>query len=82
MGETEALKREGERLGREGLAKRVIELVEAFDGSYKGAIILAGRLRAIAVACRFDDYWEEKAVEGYRRELCDLRIAGLPKVTD
>jgi len=78
--ETAILKREGERLGRAGLAERAIALVKAFDGSYKGAIILAGRMRAIATACKYDDYWQEKADEGYRRELCDLRMAGLPEV--
>lgn len=75
MGDTETLKGEGERLGRAGLAERVIQLVKEFeaDGSYKGAIALAGRMHAIAIACKYDVYWQEKASDGYRRELFDLR---------
>ena len=54
----------GNILGREGLSKRVIELVNEFDGSYKGAIMLAGKLSVIAKACTFDDYWHQKARMG------------------
>ena len=53
-----------EILGREGLSQRVIFLVNEFDGSYKGAINLAGRLSVIAKACTFDDYWHQKARMG------------------
>ena len=57
--------------------ERVLQLVKEFeaDGSYKGAIELAGRMHAIAIACKYDDYWQEKAETGYRRELFDLRKA-------
>jgi hypothetical protein len=65
------LKKQGRRLGRQMLAERVIALVRKWDesdGSYIGAIQLAGRLHAIALACRFDSYWEEKAFFGFHDE--------------
>lgn len=81
-GDTEALRLQGARLGRAGLAERVIELVEDFQKAptYIKAITLAGRLSAIVVACKFDDYWNEKAQEGWHREMHDLHdIAAPPK---
>ena len=62
------LREHGARLGRAGLSKRVVDLVAEFDGSYKGAMILAGRLRAIAQAAGFDSYWSEKVNRGYHDE--------------
>lgn len=50
--------------GRAGLSKQAIELIEAFDGSYKGAIQLAGALSVIADMATFDSYWEEQALKG------------------
>lgn len=52
----------GEKLGREGLAKRAQEIMQAAmeDGSYKAAIDAAGRLAVIAAACDYDVYWKEK----------------------
>jgi hypothetical protein len=63
-----ALKAAGERLGREGLSKRVLALVADFDGSYKGAMILAGRMKAIAQAASSDGYWTEKVDDGFHKE--------------
>lgn len=54
----------GFKLGREGLSKAAIELIENFDGSYKGAIELCGKLSVIAKASSFDTYWHEKAKRG------------------
>lgn len=84
MDDAAKLEREGERLGRAGLAERVLQLIKEFeaDGSYKGAIILAGRMHAIAIACKYDDYWQEKALIGYRRELFDLRHVIAPHPGD
>ena len=62
----------GKKLGREGLSKRVIKLVGDFDGSYKGAMILAGRLKAIAQAAKFDEYWSEKVSMGFHAERGEL----------
>ena len=70
------LRAAGGRLGRDGLSKRVIKLVDDYaelDGSYKGAMILAGRLKAIAQAAKYDEYWDEKVSIGFhaeRGEIC------------
>lgn len=53
-------------IGREGLSLSVIEMVDQFDGSYKGAIELCGKLSVIAKACSFDSYWHEKVLKGER----------------
>ena len=66
------LRAQGARLGRAGLSQRVIRLVAEFDGSYKGAMDLAGRLQAIAHAASFDSYWSEKVNHGYFEETFDL----------
>lgn len=62
------LKKAGEVLGREGLSKAVIEAVAGFDGSYKGAMVLAGRLKAVAQAAKADGYWSGMIDDGYHRE--------------
>lgn len=62
------LKRHGRVLGREGLSKSVIAAVEEFDGSYKGAMVLAGRLKAVSQAASFDGYWSEKVGDGFQKQ--------------
>ena len=67
------LRKQGERLGRDGLSQRVNDLVLGFakkhpEGHYKEAIILAGRLRAISLAARVDSYWGEKTDKGFYEE--------------
>jgi len=64
------LKKAGEKLGREGLAKRTLAIAEKIikDGSYKGAIKGAGQMKAICQACNFDVYWQEKASIGFFEE--------------
>jgi hypothetical protein len=67
------LKAAGDDLGRAGLSQRVIDLIAEFDGSYKGAMKLAGRLKAIAGAAKFDGYWTEQVDDGFhaeRKRLC------------
>jgi len=73
-GDAASLRSAGETLGRDGLSRRVIHLVRMFksEPTYKNAIILAGRMQAIAVACRSDDYWHEKAQSGYFTEMHEL----------
>lgn len=66
------LRKEGARLGRAGMSQRVIEIIEEFDGSYIGAMILAGRMKAIAQAAKCDGYWDEKVNKGFIRELSDI----------
>lgn len=63
------LRKVGSVLGREGMSKRVIELVKNFDGSYLGAIKLAGSLKAVAIMAESDSYWHEKMQEGYLNEI-------------
>lgn len=62
------LKKYGAKLGRQGIAERIIEIAkEIVDG--KGAYITtirnAGKIRALAIACGADGYWEEKQFLGY-----------------
>lgn len=69
-----ALKAQGQRLGRDGLSERVNTLVDEFNENrtYKNAMVLAGRLKAIAQAATFDSYWDEKMSQGYNCEKNDL----------
>lgn len=67
------LRKEGDRLGRDGLSQRVNDLVLEFakkhpTGHYREGIILAGRLRAISLAARADQYWGEKTDSGFYSE--------------
>jgi hypothetical protein len=59
----------GVKLGREGMSERVIAAVAEFDGSYKGAMQLAGRLKAISQMAASDDYWAEQVDKGFVQEL-------------
>jgi hypothetical protein len=63
------LKAAGAALGRAGMSERVIAAVKAFDGSYKGAMRLAGRLKAISQMASADEYWREQVDHGFRTEL-------------
>lgn len=60
------LRKFGRILGREGLAQMALEIAQDIvkDGSYKRAIIGAGKMQAIVKACTFDEYWDEKASAG------------------
>ncbi len=74
------LRKQGQRLGRDGLSQRVNDLVLDFakkhpNGHYREAIILAGKLRAISLAARVDSYWCEKTDNGFY----DEANYGLPK---
>lgn len=69
------LKAAGAKLGRKGLSERAIALVAEFDGSYKGAMTLAGRLKAVSQAAKADDYWTEKIDDGFHKERAALIAA-------
>lgn len=75
------LKKQGNRLGRAGLSERVFTLVDEFNSSenrsYKNAMVLAGRLKAIAQAATFDSYWNEKMSQGFEFEKRDLENCSL-----
>ncbi len=62
------LRAKGAALGREGMSERVIAAVGEFDGSYKGAMRLAGRLKAIGQMAGCDEYWREQVDRGYHQE--------------
>lgn len=59
----------GKAVGREGMSEEAIAAVAEFDGSYKGAMILAGKMKAIAQAAGCDEYWSEQVGKGYHRQL-------------
>ena len=63
----------GKAVGREGMSVAVLEAVEDFDGSYIGAMILAGKLKAISQAAGCDEYWSEKVGKGYHQALSMAR---------
>lgn len=51
------------KLGREGVAKRIIEIAEEIvkqEGAYQSTLRNAGKIRALAMGCKFDHYWDEK----------------------
>ena len=69
----------GEKLGREGVAKEVQECVSDYDGSYKGAMELCGKLFVMAEMSTFDTYWEEQTQRGVDKQTskcCELMRGG------
>lgn len=75
--DSKRLRKQGDRLGRDGLSQRVHALVVEYvkknpDGHYAEAIQLAGRLHAIYLATDTHDYWREVAERGFRPEIYDL----------
>lgn len=66
------LQKAGAVLQREGLSKRaaavMVELVTT-TGSYKAAMVAVGRMKAIAQAAKYDDYWTEQVEDGFRKEM-------------
>ena len=56
--------------GREGVAKRVIQLCErvAKNKNYKEAINVMGRMARLVQVCKADSYWDEKAMHGKEAE--------------
>lgn len=74
------LKNQGQRLGRDGLSERVFTLVDEFNENrtYKNAMVLAGRLKAIAQAATYDSYWDEKMSQGFQFEKHDISIIEKP----
>jgi hypothetical protein len=63
----------GAKVGRDGMSEAAIKAVEEFDGSHKGAMELAGRMKAIAQAAGCDEYWSEKVGHGYHKQFCTAR---------
>ena len=71
-GNTATLKNYGSILKREEISKRIIEICKDVvqKDSYKNAVIAAGKIRALAMACEYDTYWNEKMCHGFEEELC------------
>ena len=65
------LRKYGEKLGREGIAKLAIEICTkvATEQNYIEAIKAVGMIQALAQACKFDDYWDEKRWIGFGQML-------------
>jgi hypothetical protein len=59
----------GKCVGRDGMSRAAIAAVNDFDGSYKGAMELAGKMKAISQAAACDDYWSEKVDTGYHKQV-------------
>jgi hypothetical protein len=71
------LRKQGDRLGRPGMSQRAHNLIAEYiaahpDGHYREAIMLAGRLHAIFLATKSNEYWHEVAMRGYSKELWQL----------
>ena len=80
--EAKELRKQGDRLGRAGMSQYVIKAVDEFDGSYKGAMKLAGKLKAITLAARGDSYWDEMWRRGYTRALSEIERFELESIED
>jgi len=51
------------KLGREGVAKRIIEIAGEImkqEGAYQSTLKNAGKIRALCTGCGWDHYWGEK----------------------
>lgn len=58
-----------EKLGRKGVAERIIEIAQEVikkEDAYQSTLRAAGMIRALAIGCKFDSYWDEKQYIGYR----------------
>lgn len=72
----------GKRLGREHLALFAQKCVSDYleDPSYKGVLQLAGKLKAVCQAAKYDSYWDEQVWKGYRHGSACL--VSFPKESD
>lgn len=73
------LREQGKRLGRAGVSERIFTLVDEFNKnrSYKNAVVLAGKLKALSQVCKFDGYWDEKCQSGFINETYDIERVSL-----
>lgn len=56
------------KLGREGVALRIKELAAEImkgEGEYQSTLKYAGMIRALAMGCKWDTYWDEKQHIGF-----------------
>lgn len=73
--ESKDIRKAFDYLGREGIAKRAIEICEriAESKNYKDSVKACGEMHALFLSCKADCYWEEKAYLGYQSELNKMR---------
>lgn len=65
-----------EKLGREGVAKRIIEIAQEIvggEGAYISTLRNAGKIRALCVGAKMDCYWDEKQSMGFYDMLCEAK---------
>ena len=62
------LRKAGSILYRDGMAEMALHEIEQFDGSYKGAMELCGKLSVIAKMATCDDYWQEQVLRGVQKQ--------------
>ena len=68
----------GLKLKREGVAVAIDNYVNDYlrNQTYKNAVRLAGQLHVMADVCTYDEYWEEKMLDGkLNAELAMTRIS-------
>jgi hypothetical protein len=69
------LRKAGDILYRDGMAEMAMKEISNFDGSYKGAMELCGKLSVIAKMATCDDYWSEQVNRGqYKQEFEAKRV--------
>lgn len=64
------------KLGRESVAKCIIEIAEEIvkqEGAYQSTLINAGKIRMLAMGCKFDYYWDEKQCMGMQDMLYEAQ---------
>ena len=64
----------GEKIGREGMSLMAQRFVSEYDGSYKGAMELCGKLSVIAKMATCDSYWREQAERGIQKAESEVEI--------
>jgi len=62
------LRKVGCAINRKGMSEMAINEINKFDGSYKGAMELCGKLSVIAKMATCDDYWSEQVHRGVKRQ--------------
>ncbi len=72
--EWSACKKAGANMNREEMSLMVDKCVEEYiaDKSYKKAMELAGRLKAMTQAAKSDGYWTEQVNRGYTKQKWEL----------
>lgn len=74
--DSKILRKYCQKLGREGVAKRIIELAAEIvkgEGAYQSTIRNAGKIRALAMGCNWDDYWGEKSGIGFQEMVSEAK---------